>query len=259
MFSQFRMYAALAMQYLHSFLTTRAQEQEIIEHPSSCYVIGRSGTGKTTTMLFKMLAIQRTWKRHPDMGTKPRQVFVTQSRVLASKVKEYFAKLMSSLEAAAYSPEELRKREKDVEQEIEYVDQDDNQQWRSDLPDRFSELADENFPLFVTYDWVRISLFSKSLISPIREQLCTSLQNDIRPGNHNDGFIIPGTHVLGDGAISPTSLTLPWKSRLRTASGITSSSDYMQQFRRNFVSYGVFLASYWDHLPQTLTRSLGER
>ena len=112
-------------------------------------------------MLFKMLAIQRTWQQYPDMGPKPRQVFITQSRVLASKVEEYFVKLMSSLETATYSPEELRKREKDVEQEIEFVDQDDNQQWRSDLPERFSELADEHFPLFITYDRVWISLYFK--------------------------------------------------------------------------------------------------
>jgi len=135
------------------------QEREIIERPSSCYVIGRSGTGKTTTMLFKMLAIQRTWQQDPDMGPKPRQVFITQSRVLASKVEEYFVKLTSSFEAAMYSPEELRVIEKDVEQEIEYVDQDDNRQWRSDLPERFSGLSDEHFPLFTTYDQVRVSSF----------------------------------------------------------------------------------------------------
>ena len=150
-------------------LLNSAQEQEIIEHPSSCYVIGRSGTGKTTTMLFKMLAIQRTWQQHPEMGPRPRQLFITQSRVLAMKVEEYFAKLMSSLEAAACSPEELRAIERDAEQEIEYVDQDDNKQWRSDLPERFSELSDEHFPLFITYDRVRISFPSKHLISSFYE------------------------------------------------------------------------------------------
>jgi len=131
-----------------------AQEQEIIEHTSSCYVIGRSGTGKTTTMLFKMLAIQRTWQQYPDIRPKPRQVFITQSRVLASKVEEYFEKLTSSLEAAAHSPKGSSMMEKDSEEEIEYVDQDDNKQWRSDLPERFSGLSDEHFPLFITYDRV---------------------------------------------------------------------------------------------------------
>jgi len=140
-------------------VTNSAQEQEIIEHPSSCYVIGRSGTGKTTTMLFKMLGIQRTWQQYPDMGPNPRQVFITQSRVLATKVEEYFTKLMSSLEVALYSPEELRTMEKDIEQEIDFVDQDDNEQWRSDLPERFSELLDEHFPLFITYDRVRMPVF----------------------------------------------------------------------------------------------------
>ena len=235
------------------------QEQEIIEHPSSCYVIGRSGTGKTTTMLFKMLGIQRTWEKYPDIGPKPRQIFITQSRFLASKVEEYFSKLMSSLEAAACSPEELRMRQMDVEQDKDLMDQDDNEEWRSDLPERFSELLDEHFPLFITYDRVRISLSSKHLISPFHEQFCTMLQNDIRQGNYSNGFIMPETHVLGDEATSPTSPTSPRMSRLRAGSGTLSSSDYMQQSRKNFVSYSAFLASYWDRFPQTLTRVLGKK
>lgn len=84
------------------------------------------------------------------------------------------------------------------------------------------------------------------------------LQNDIKQGNDNDGFIIPNMHATEDEPTSPTSPAFPWKSRLRGETVGTSSSDYMQQFRRNFVSYGEFLASYWDHLPQTFTRVLGE-
>ena len=138
---------------------SRAQEQGIIEHSSSCYVIGRSGTGKTTTMLFKMLGVERTWKQYPDMGPKPRQVFVTQSRVLATKVEKYFTKLMGSLEAATYSREHLRTMEKVADQRTRLVDQDDNDDWRPDLPDKFSELSEEHFPLFITYDLVRTSTF----------------------------------------------------------------------------------------------------
>ena len=77
-------------------------------------------------MLFKMLAIQRTWQQYSHMGPKPRQIFITQSWVLAAKVEEYFVKLMSSLKAAECSPEELHVMEKDVEQEIEFVEQEDN-------------------------------------------------------------------------------------------------------------------------------------
>lgn len=140
----------------HSYLTCRdsAQEQEIIENTTSCYVIGRSGTGKTTTMLFKMVGIERTWKEFPDMWDKPRQIFVTQSRVLATKVEEYFSKLMLSVDAASYTPVELGKMSKAIEKEMEYVDLNDVEQWRSDLPTKFSELTDDHFPLFITYETV---------------------------------------------------------------------------------------------------------
>ena len=119
-------------------------------------------------MLFKMLGIQCIWEKYPDMGPKPRQVFITQSRFLALRVEEYFAKLMSSLEVAMCSPEELRMRQRDAEQDNDLMDQDDNQQWRSDLPERFSELLDEHFPLFITYDRVPmiVSFSSKYPISP---------------------------------------------------------------------------------------------
>jgi len=118
-------------------------------------------------MLFKMLSIQRTWQQYPDIGPKPRQVFITQSRVLATKVEEYFAKLMSSLEASSRSPEGLRVMGMDAEQEGDLVDPDDDEKWRSDLPERFSELLDDHFPLFVTYDRVRIALSPKRPISSL--------------------------------------------------------------------------------------------
>ena len=105
-------------------------------------------------MLFKMVGIERTWKQYPDMWDKPRQIFVTQSRILATKVEEYFLKLMLSVEAASYTPEELREMSTNFEKEMEYIDLDDMEQWRSDLPTKFSELSDGNFPLFITYERV---------------------------------------------------------------------------------------------------------
>ena len=84
---------------------------------------------------------------------------------VATKVEQYFAKLMSSLEVAVYPPEELREMGKVIEQEIELVDQDDNEQWRSDLPKKFSELSDKHFPLFITYDRVWTSVFARNLTS----------------------------------------------------------------------------------------------
>ena len=87
-------------------------------------------------------------------GIKPRQIFITQSRVLATKVEEYFLQLMLSLDTASHSPEELQTMGINPEEEMEFIDLDDIDQWRPDLPRKFSELTNENFhsPLFITYD-----------------------------------------------------------------------------------------------------------
>jgi len=117
-------------------------------------------------MLFKMLGIERSWELHNDNEMKmslekPRQVFVTKSRVLAVKVSEYFSKLLGSLATAGRSPKELVKLagEKDSQRDGEgLVDLDDERDWRQDLPSRFSLLRDGHFPLFITFDRVSISL-----------------------------------------------------------------------------------------------------
>jgi len=129
-------------------------------------------------MLFKMLGIERTWRQYPDIGPKPRQLFVTQSRVLATKVEEYFSQLMGSLEAATYSRERLRAMEKDTTQRARLVDQDDNDHWRSDLPDKFSELSEEHFPLFITYDRVRTTAFCKFPVLPAHVALYNASERD---------------------------------------------------------------------------------
>jgi hypothetical protein len=111
-------------------------------------------------MLFKMLGIEHAWKRLSDTRDKhkPRQIFVTQSRVLATKVEEYFSQLMLSLEAVSSSPKRLRKMGKGIEREMEFVDLDDIDQWRPDLPRKFSELTNDDFPLFIPYDRVRVAI-----------------------------------------------------------------------------------------------------
>lgn len=111
-------------------------------------------------MLFKMLRIESKWASSVDLP-KPRQLFVTQSRVLAGKVEEYFSKLMESHVTAFHTPRELAKlgRTKHAQQEEKLLlDADDVMNWRDDLPERFSQLKDSHFPLFITYDKVRCHL-----------------------------------------------------------------------------------------------------
>jgi hypothetical protein len=146
------------------------REQEIILHPSSCFVLGRSGTGyassrlnpgrelitrfrKTTTMLFKLLGVERS---NASLSSKKiRQVFVTQSRVLAERVQEYYTNLARSSAAGDRSEGEIKQRATQrTRAEEELIDFDDEDDSQSGLPKKFSELTDDHFPLFLTFDKV---------------------------------------------------------------------------------------------------------
>ena len=112
-------------------------------------------------MLFKMLGIQRTWENYQEaMGTKPRQLFVTKSRVLADKVEEHFSKLQQSLAAGHLSAEQLRHGEvpppRASAKNTLMLNADEEVYWNSNLPQRFGVLQEEHFPLFLTYDHVRM-------------------------------------------------------------------------------------------------------
>ena len=102
-------------------------------------------------MLFKMLGIQRAWEMQTFDMPKPRQIFVTKSRVLVTKVQEYFAKLLESLALAGYSLEDLKGMQaRNTESGL--VDADDEDQ--VDIPLKYSALEEIHFPLFVTFDKV---------------------------------------------------------------------------------------------------------
>ena len=113
-------------------------------------------------MLFKMLGIEEAYKRQRVECTgslplyRPRQVFVTQSRVLADKVEEYYVKLAASGSAALMTAEEsaqLAAQQKEREDKG-LVDRDEEEFWRGSLPSCFSDLEEGHFPLFITFDHV---------------------------------------------------------------------------------------------------------
>ncbi|KAF8554534.1 hypothetical protein OG21DRAFT_1462307 [Imleria badia] len=148
-FSQAFLHSLIANQDVQHVFELTPQERMIVECKSSCYVLGRSGTGKTTTMLFKMLGIQRAWEMRSSDMSRPRQIFVTKSGVLATKVQEYFTKLLESLALAGYSLEDL-KRMQARNTESGLFDRDD--EGRADVPQKYSALEENHFPLFVTFD-----------------------------------------------------------------------------------------------------------
>ncbi|KAG9044657.1 hypothetical protein FS837_007754 [Tulasnella sp. UAMH 9824] len=139
----------------HSFMfAVSSPEYRVITHPSSCLVLGRSGTGKTTCMLFRMTVLDKDTK---DSQRPLRQMFVTQSRTLAKNVRRDWARL-SQVEKneAIISPENLKPG-------LSLVDMDESAEDTGvfKLPPKFSELKDSDFPVFLTYN-----------------QLCTLLEAD---------------------------------------------------------------------------------
>ncbi|THU96852.1 hypothetical protein K435DRAFT_965733 [Dendrothele bispora CBS 962.96] len=195
-----------------------SQERLIIEHPLSCYVIGRSGTGKTTTLLFKMLLVERTYQLAAGEGPKPRQIFVTRSRVLAEKVEKYFVSLVRSLATTNQSPEELKAIYGSIsfndEDEVgDIFNKDDDLDWSGNLPEKFSELQDKHFPLFTTFDL-----------------LCSMLEADM------------SDHKLPEQNHSPRVL-LSKRLNAHTQQAVP-------------LTYEQFLSDYWPRFTQSLVKRL---
>ncbi|ORY76949.1 hypothetical protein BCR35DRAFT_332754 [Leucosporidium creatinivorum] len=133
------------------------REREVVDHPSSSFIIGRSGTGKTTCILFKMIGLEQAAKLAPGLATrgKLRQVFLTQSPVLASKVKLYYQSIIATLASSKLTEEEAKAVAQQRALAAEREDLDDLEDESSalkGLPSRFSDLKDEHFPLFLSFD-----------------------------------------------------------------------------------------------------------
>lgn len=179
-------------------------------------------------MLYKMLVVERTYDLCGQGISKPRQLFVTQSRVLAGKVEQYFLQLLG-----AWRPQGNLPGKKAI-LDGALVDIDDEMNWRNDLPRKYSELRDEHFPLFITFDRVSCALFEafQSLEISYRDQLSSLLEADASPSQEND--------------------FLP-----RNVSAEPPAIETGEGGRSIRLTYEVFLAHYWPHLSQSLTKGLG--
>jgi hypothetical protein len=140
-------------------------------------------------MLFKMLGIENSWQQNRELRpNRPRQLFVTQSRMLADKVEEYFIKLFQSLVLASKTEggiSDLLERQKNRE-EAGLVDQDEAANWREDLPQKFSDLQDSHFPMFITFDKVRRSAYIIYLVN-IYSVVCNDRSRYESPSRNCNG------------------------------------------------------------------------
>lgn len=71
------------------------------------------------------------------------------------RMSNYFGKLSASYKLASFEPHQLvQLAQSKAKRKFRLVDEEDATRWRADLPDKFSALKDEHFPLFITFDHV---------------------------------------------------------------------------------------------------------
>ena len=103
-------------------------------------------------IVFKIFGIERAWQNRGSVGPRPRQLFITKSQLLANKVEHDYVNLLFSLSSGPDTPQYVRERIQhwNSRRRNNVLDPDDTEGTRDDLPEKFSELQDCHFPLFIT-------------------------------------------------------------------------------------------------------------
>ncbi|KAG8990213.1 hypothetical protein FRB94_013643 [Tulasnella sp. JGI-2019a] len=160
-----------------------SQEHDVIHHKSSSLVLGRGGTGKTTTMLMKMLQLEQSAR---NLGRPLRQVFITQSASLVNKVESYYEKLVYS-SSGGFGAKNTKKDAPPPEFSLRSMDQD---LIKDKFPPgtRFGDLDNSKFPLFLTFNEL-FKLLERDF-EPVHndEKRLMEYRHPVRPLSYKDGY-----------------------------------------------------------------------
>lgn len=118
-----------------------AEEAEIIQHfKTSTLILGRSGTGKTTCLVYKLVAKYLAGRM---TGGEPiQQVLLTRSSLLAEKLRNYTVELIKTLDMSSH--------EKDGQLGLTEPSN-GNTQWETTTATAL-DLSEVSFPLICTFD-----------------------------------------------------------------------------------------------------------
>ncbi|KAF8460896.1 hypothetical protein BDZ91DRAFT_737945 [Kalaharituber pfeilii] len=129
------------------------EEVEIIrQKTSSSIILGRSGTGKTTCLVFKLLGSYLASKHSAEHARPLRQIFITRSGILAGKLNDYIRKLISC-QLGKFDSDQV-----DEAPELETIKEKDE---NADVTD-FWSMPNDSFPLVCTYEKF-LTLLERSL------------------------------------------------------------------------------------------------
>ena len=131
------------------------EEEEIVNFEGSAFILGRSGTGKTTVMLHRML-MEQHYLNEASSEVSARQIFVTASPVLCEAIKRSYESMRSSMARKEDSPAQLNtglltiSTNNEAEQSIESLS--------------FEEISASKFPLIITY-----KVFMEIMLNSLRK------------------------------------------------------------------------------------------
>ena len=192
-------------------------EARIILHlGTSSLIMGRSGTGKTTCLVFKMLAKYAAGSAVTEERS-PRQLLLTRSNELASKLKDYINRLMRTLATSSINHREQ------PEPELPLTDSEND-----DESDTIFKLQDGSFPFVCTFDHF-VELLENTIDNVRREGFPVTDDDDIQEEQQSE---------QSDSLGHP-----PWQSLRR---------DETTQL----VDFQSFKLDYWPRFQPSFVKSL---
>ncbi|GLJ34015.1 hypothetical protein SUGI_0684140 [Cryptomeria japonica] len=254
------------------------EESRIIRFPRSSFILGRSGTGKTTVLTTKLLQKEHqfylathgfSWenpgKLENTLGRKDlqqdyinssclRQMFVTVSAKLCSAIRNRISRIDSFIQGKDLTPHQA------------IHDSSDSLQDFQNIPDSFIDIDDKHFPMVITFQKF-LTMLDGSVRSQFFQNRCPEEQgyqmekkddcsNDnigkevglTKSGSNCKDFDDDGeaTEILDD-----QELFIGAKRSMHTR-----SLAFMQIMRKNEVNYECFDSVYWPHFNVELRRGL---
>ncbi|KAI8850902.1 P-loop containing nucleoside triphosphate hydrolase protein [Chytridium lagenaria] len=212
------------------------EEDGILKHPDSMVICGRSGTGKTSCLIFRMLSRYFTARSSGLLDEEmPKQVFITASPGFCNRIKEYFNEILNAITKGDYQdPTTGITLSARAERFLEA------------LPHgleggRGMNLRDDEFDRMVSGGLIEESL-DDFMEEGERESQWTSFE-DIRPSEYPI-FVSFRKYLM-----------LLWRT-LNPEEKVCFSSDGIDERLFSDIDYFLFLENFWKRISFSMKRDL---
>ncbi|KAH3763650.1 P-loop nucleoside triphosphate hydrolase superfamily protein [Pelomyxa schiedti] len=238
-------------------MSLSVKERELVSRDGPIVVCGRSGTGKTTVLLYRMLMYEL---QSPELH--PRQIFVTVSPSLCAHAQNELQTLLMK-----HNGTTADMGSQSAIQDLSFEELEKGISLLA-LPESIKELQPSNFPLFVTYRKL-LTMIDAALPRPFRSVIdkntplwCDEVGAPLADLLHQNSkhLSTPETNYIADQSIvellkneaGNASITSPFAAKVMMATTTTST----RKFEIQEVDFTRFSQEYWVHFDQNLTAGL---